>query len=502
MPAASIEDLYPLSPMQSGMLFHTLTARTGGEYVTQLCVDVAGVDPARLQAAWEAASARHPALRTGFVTSGRGWLQWVARDAAVPFELLDRRTAQDNGAALRELADADIARGFDLAMPPLQRVTLVATGEGRHHLIWTHHHAVVDGWSMAQLLADVLRLYRGDTLPASRGSYRDYVHWLSKRDPQAAQAFWQQRLALLDGPTRIAGAQIGGHAAPRRAMTQTVALDAQATGRIAALAREARVTVNTVVQAAWALLLRSVSGQSPVVFGTVVAGRPTELPDVDAMVGLFINTIPVVARPHGAMTVGAWLHALQSDGVASHEHAYAPLHEIQRQGRAGADGLFDTLLVFENYPVDAVLKDASCGGLAFGKPAARDETNYPLTVTVLLGEQMTLNFTYASDRLDAATVAGYADRLRRAFDALDGALERSVGEIGLLGDEERASLLELSRVDARYDERRPVHRVIQAQAAATPDAVAVEFGDAVLTYRELDVQANRLARRLIALGVG
>uniref|UniRef100_UPI002ABDE207 amino acid adenylation domain-containing protein n=1 Tax=Paraburkholderia sp. J63 TaxID=2805434 RepID=UPI002ABDE207 len=515
VPASAIEDLYPLSPMQTGMLFHTLTTR-GGEYVTQLRIDVTGLDARRFEAAWQAASARHAALRTGFVASAGGWLQWVAREAVVPFEHLDWRvrtrlddalddTPHDALAdALNDFANEDVARGFDLATPPLQRVTLIATGEHRHHLVWTHHHAVIDGWSMAQLLAEVMRLYGGETLPAPRGRYRDYIAWSRPSEAQVAQSFWRERLGALAGPTHIVPARASGNAVRRSTATHALTLDAAATARLVALARATHVTVNTVVQAAWALVLRGLTGQSSVVFGTTVAGRPVELADAQTVVGLFINTIPVAAHPRAAMTAAAWLRELQAQGSAALEHAYAPLHEIQRwaQAQASAEGLFDTLLVFENYPVDAVLKEASPGGLVFGEPLARDETNYPLTIAALLGDAMTLNFTYATDRIDAATVAQWARRMQGALDALCESPDRKVGEIESVEARERQELLALSRVDERYEERRPVHRVIAAQARATPDAVALEFGEHALSYRELDAQANRLAHRLIALGVG
>ncbi|MEK6426028.1 MAG: amino acid adenylation domain-containing protein, partial [Burkholderia gladioli] len=490
VPPADIEDLYPLSPTQAGMVFHTLTARSGGEYVTQLSVDVTGVDPMRFEAAWQAASARHPALRTGFVQSGSGWLQWVAREAAVPFAHLDWRERGSDETALREFADADVARGFDLSAPPLQRVTLIATGERSHRLIWTHHHAVVDGWSMAQVLAEVLRLYRGDSLPASRGQYRDYIGWLATRDRQASQTFWHAHLAALAGPTRVTGglAGAGNGDAERRAVTHATTLDAALTAQVAAFARDERVTVNTVLQAAWALLLRGIGGQSTVAFGTAVAGRPAELADAGTTVGLFINTIPVIAKPRGAARVGAWLRELQADGMASHEHAHAPLHDIQRWAGVSSDALFDTLLVFENYPIDAVLTDASQVGLTFGAPQARDETNYPLTITVLLGDRMTLNYTYATDLLDADTVAGWANRMRTVLGMLIADAGRALGELDSVEAAERQALLALSRVDRAYAEQRPVHEVIRAQVEATPDAVAVEFGCETLTYRELDAR--------------
>nr|WP_321855796.1 non-ribosomal peptide synthetase [Paraburkholderia tropica] len=529
---ADVADLYPLSPMQAGMLFHALYARGGSVYLNQLRVDLDGLDAARFRAAWQALTQRHDILRTGFVAQGEGWLQWVARAVELPLEEHDWRVRDgeagadirdDSNAELRAELDAfaaqQLERGFDLARAPLHRLALIRTGARRYHFVWTHHHLLMDGWSVSQLLGEVLRHYSGEALPAQGGRYRDYIGWLRGHDAQASAAHWQAQLARLDGPTRLAEAfpKRAGDASSQASgqALYTVELDAADTARLVAFAREERVTVNTLLQAAWALLLQRYTNQDAVVFGATLAGRPADLPGAAHLLGLFINTLPVVAQPRAARQLGDWLRALQAQGMAAQEHAHTPLHEIQRWAGASGQGLFDSLVVFENYPVDAVLKEASPGGLEIGEVSARDETSYALTLGVTQGETLRLGLRHARaafDDADAARLAQQMARLLRAFASTPGAARLAPAAFELLDDGERADLLALGRADSADSAdtadtassltHAPVHLRIAARAALTPDAPAIVADDARLSFGELNRRANQLAHRLVRAGVG
>ncbi|SFW40961.1 condensation domain-containing protein, partial [Nitrosovibrio sp. Nv17] len=368
--AAQLEDLYPLSPMQAGMLFHSLYAPDGSAYLNQIRLDIEGLDAARFREAWQGLQARHDILRTGFLTQRERLLQWVARDVALPFAEHDWRARageEDLGAALDELARADLAQGFDLSQPPLQRLHLVRTGPARHHLIWTTHHLLLDGWSTSQLLGEVLRRYAGEALAPHGGRYRDYIAWLAAREGGASEAYWRAQTQRLESPTRLAqptqptnGDADAGHGEHERI------LDASRTRRLLAAARRARITPNTLVQAAWALLLRRHTGQDVVAFGATVAGRPQDLAGAEHLLGLFINTLPVIVEIDPWRRVDDWLQALQAQNLALREHEHTPLYDIQRWAGQAGQGLFDTLLVFENYPVDSALQAATPGGLRIG----------------------------------------------------------------------------------------------------------------------------------------
>ncbi|PLQ00210.1 non-ribosomal peptide synthetase, partial [Cupriavidus pauculus] len=507
----AVQDLYPASPMQAGMLFHAVYEEDSSAYVNQLRLDIDGLEPERFVAAWRAVQRRHDILRTGFLSvpaaapgSGADLLQWVAHDPELPVRVLDwrGRTAPDD--ALAALAQTELAQGFDVARPPLQRLVLVRTGSRRHHLVWTGHHLLLDGWSTARMLSEVLRHYAGETLPAVAGQYRDYIDWLGRQDGEAAESFWRERLSSLATPTRLGGALAREVGAPHDGYAaHSVSRDAAATTRIATFARAQRVTVNTVVQAAWLLLLQRFTGQDTVAFGATVSGRPAELPGAQEWLGLFINTLPVIGRVPAAQPVGEWLRALQQQEAQGREFEHTPLYEIQRWAGAGGQGLFDTLLVFENYPVDAALKAGAPAGLAFGELAHHDETNYALTLGVTLGEVLRIRYGYQCAQFDAAAVARVAEALWSAVDALVADAQAPVGSLGLAGSPDRDRLLAWGRGETgHWQWSGPVHARIAAQARATPEAVAVICGGQTLRYGELDAQASALARQLVARGVG
>ncbi|MFP6560684.1 amino acid adenylation domain-containing protein [Paraburkholderia sp. B3] len=503
-----VADLYPLTPMQAGMLFHSLYARGGSAYLNQLRVDLDGLDAARFRAAWTALTQRHDILRTAFVAHGEGWLQWVARVVDLPLVEYDWRSRTDCAAALDALAAQQLEQGFDLTRAPLYRLALVRTGERRYHFVWTHHHVLLDGWSVSQLLGEVLRHYSGQPLPAHGGRYRDYIGWLRDHDGAASAAHWQAQLARLHGPTRLAEAFGKRETQARGYGLHTVELDAPTTARLVAFVREARVTVNTLLQGAWALLLQRHTNQPAVVFGATLAGRPADLPGAAQLLGLFINTLPVIAAPRAQARLGDWLRELQAEGMAAQEHAHTPLYEIQRWAGASGQGLFDSLVVFENYPVDAVLKESSPGGLSIDNVAARDETSYALTLGAIQGETLRLGFRYARDAFgdgDIARIAQHMARLLREVALTPDAADRAPGTFDLLDDTEREVLLALGRAEHAghaSSARVPVHERIAARAAEQPEAPALVAGATRLSYGELNAHANRLAHRLRREGVG
>ncbi|MFG6206639.1 non-ribosomal peptide synthetase [Pseudomonas retamae] len=494
----SIDDIYPLSPMQQGMLFHTLLEHGNGDYINQMRLDVDGVDPQRFRAAWQAAVDAHDILRSGFFWQGDlpQPLQVVQRQVEVPFSVIDWRDKSDLNAALQTLADEERALGLDLNSAPLLRLVLVRTATDRHHLIYTNHHILMDGWSSAQLLGEVLQHYRGEAVARPAGRYRDYIGWLQRQDAAAAENYWLATLRELHEPTRLAQAI----ARPNDALPSVgygdhyQVLDADLTRRLSDFARAAKVTVNTVVQAAWLLLLQRYTGKACVAFGATVAGRPADVPGVEAQIGLFINTLPVVAAPHAQQSLVEWLQAVQGQNLASREFEHTPLADIQRWAGQGGDALFDSLMVFENYPIAEALERGAPQGLRFGAVVNQEQTNYPLTLLVSLGAQLSVHFSYQRDCFAPASVAQLGAHLQRLLMQMSEAGERTLGELQLI---ENAPC-----VDTSFVTEQCVHQAIADRVAATPNALAVTFNDRQLSYGDLDAQANRLAHKLIEMGVG
>ncbi|WP_422766135.1 amino acid adenylation domain-containing protein [Pseudomonas hefeiensis] len=304
--ARQIEDIYPLSPMQQGMLFHTLYEQQAGNYINQLRVDVAGLDVERFRQAWQAAMDAHEVLRSSFVWDGdfKRALQVVHKQLEVAFVLHDWRARPDLSQDLETLALAQRQQGFELDAAPLLRLLVVRVAEERYHLIYTSHHILMDGWSNSQLLGEVLQRYSGQPVVASGSRYRDYIAWLQRQDGAASEAFWKPVLQRLEAPTRLADAVASPTQTGAGYGDHVQVLDETLTRRLEAFARASKVTVNTLVQAAWLLLLQRYTGKHTVAFGATVAGRPADLPGIEQQIGLFINTLPVIASPRAEQSPG------------------------------------------------------------------------------------------------------------------------------------------------------------------------------------------------------
>ena len=525
VPVAQVEDIYPLTPMQTGMLFHSLfdaqgadTGRPGaGACLNQLRVDVEGLDPTRFEAAWRAALSRHAVLRTGFLQGQDEPLQWVARAADLPLTLLDWRDRAPQAtvsSALDELARAELARGVDLARPPLMRLLLVRTGDTSHHLLWTVHHLLMDGWSASQLMGEVLRTHAGQSVPVPAGRYRDHVQALRQQDRTLAESHWRAVLAELDEPTRLAEAWMPPDPdKDAAALGERLAiLDAGTTALLMDTARRERVTVNTLVQAAWALVLARSTGRDRVAFGATTAGRDDtqEVHGLPAVLGLFINTVPVLAAPSPQALAGDWLRALQAQNLAAREHEHTPLADIQRwMGRPG-QSLFDTLLVFENYPIDQALRGEVPGGLAFANVRNREDSSHVLTLAAVLvsgaAPTVQLKFRHQRTLLSDAAVEALSTETLAVLRALAGGCTRALGAVladatGVAGTLV-APMQNQAVAPAPLADAEPLHTQIARQAERHPESIALSFEDTTLSYAELDARANRLAHRLRDAGVG
>ncbi|WP_243762466.1 non-ribosomal peptide synthetase [Streptomyces sp. Tu 3180] len=503
-----VEDVLPLTPLQEGMLFHRLVGGPDDVYVDQAALLLDGVaDPHALAAAWQRVADRTPALRTCVV-----WedvpvpLQVVRRDVRVPVTHLDWRDLDEPGRAerLARLRADDLARGIDLAAAPLMRLTLVRLPDARLHLLWTSHHLILDGWSLAQVLTEVFEEYAALTAgaeprPPVRRPFGDYVRWLAEQDPDAARAHWQGVLAGFATPTPLpADRSLREAHLARSADVHTAGLDDAASARLARTAREAGLTLNTVVQGAWALLLARYAAEDDVVFGTTVSGRPDDLPGVESMVGMFINTVPTRVRVDAGRTAGAWLRDLQDAQAESRRYAAVSLAELtQLSDVPSGSPLFHSMVAFENYPFDEARTAGS--GVRLAEVTSRDATNYPLVLRAYHGERLGFDLAYDPALFDAATVRALAGRLCLLLTEMADGPDRPLRALAWTTEEERRTLTGWDGTErGRPDET--LVDLFEAQAARTPGAVAVTCGTERLDYATLDARAGRLAHRLAELG--
>ncbi|HGM4344250.1 TPA: amino acid adenylation domain-containing protein [Pseudomonas aeruginosa] len=495
LPHERLEHLYSLSPMQQGMLFLGLNSPDAELYINQLSIAVDGLDPQRLQRAWSAVAQRHEVLRSGFLWLDQEEpLQFVLADPGLPFEVLDWRGRAISDEALEQVAQQERRKGFDLGQPPLQRVRLLRLGEDRYQLIWTYHHILIDGWSTSQLFGEILELYSGGSLPPAV-PYRHYIAWLRARDGKASEAFWRRQLARMDEPTYLADAFNAAREGYGHQALYT-RLDSDATEHLKRFAQSQRVTLNTLVQGAWLLLLSRYSGQRCVSFGATVAGRPASLEASERILGLFINTLPVVCEVAPEQCVGDWLRALQDYNLEMREQEYTPLSDIQRWAGRSGQSLFDSIIVFENHPVDRTLRDWRDDSLRFGEMRSAGLTNFPMDLMVTSDDSgLAIEYMFLREHFAVASVERLRTDMEGLLAALSGDAECRLGNIGL--PSARVPL-----ADGACPDRYPlVHQRIGEWSRRTPDATALVFDERSHSFAELDARANRLAHALVERGV-
>jgi amino acid adenylation domain-containing protein/non-ribosomal peptide synthase protein (TIGR01720 family) len=509
--AGEVEDVYPLSPMQEGMLFHTAHEPGSGIYVEQFsCRLVGPLDAGALRSAWQDVVDRHPALRTSFHWTGiAAPVQVVHRAVEPAWVQQDWRslTPRHQRVRLAALFDEDRARGFDLERPPLLRFALVRLADDAHQFLFSHHHLLLDGWSFPQVLSEVHHAYmarlRGEPITLRPAPpFRDYIAWLLRQDAARAERHWRGVLAGYVPPPRLTWGEPPADGAEGTARRQ-VTLSADTTAALDRLARQYQVTLNTVVQAGWALLLSRYAGTKDVVFGMTVSGRSPDLPGVEDMVGLLINTVPVRARIPSGVTLGDWLRRLQAQLVEARQYEYAPLSRIHGWSGVPRDTpLFESLVVFENYPVEEAGPVRSAD-VRMREAHNEARTNYPLTLTTAPGRELPLQLWYGRGRFTQSTVAGMLGNLCTLLEGMATGAEEPADRLEIMTGHERHGLLRRGHSPLPgAPVTHAVHELFAEQAARTPDAVALASAGGVVTYAELETRANRLAHQLRGMGVG
>ncbi|GAA2704280.1 non-ribosomal peptide synthetase [Actinoplanes palleronii] len=501
-----LAEVWPVTSTQSGILFHSQMAGSSFDpYHVQLTFELCGeVDPDRMHRAGQALLERHAALRTAFVTRADGDLVQVvpATRLRLPWRHLDLAVmdAARRTEAFERFRAEDEAAHFDVDTPPLIRLALVTHEPARSELVLTLHHAVSDGWSTPLLLQDLLALYGSDGdatgLPDPRG-YGEYLAWYASRDQDEAARAWAAELDGVEEPTLLAPEAARGDDLAQIEGT----LERGVFIGLLRRASELGVTVNTMVQTAWALLLAQLTGRQDLVFGATVSGRPADVLGVESMVGMFINTLPVRVRCAPGDTLAEVATRLQQSQAHLLEHHHASLTRIQQS--VGLPSLFDTLVVFESQPVDQDrlrVPTEATGGIAFSGLRPSNGTHYPLALMVAVDSNLQFVLQYTPGLFDRTVVQTYAARLVRILEQLAAIPERAVARLDVLEPAERRWLLAEFNDTAAPTPDVTVDVLVEEQAARTPDAVAVVDGDRSLTYRELNARADHLAGELSRRG--
>ncbi len=504
----NVEDVYPLTPTQLGMLFHTISEPGSGTYVQQITVRIADpLDVDAFRSAWDAVVGRHEALRAAFVWDGVDQpLQVVRQHVDIPWEEPPWASAwadfdgPERQRRLAELLSADRQRGFDVARAPLMRMHLWPDGDG-WRLLWTLHHLIADGWSVRVVLEELTAIY--DAGSADRAGldapmrFRDHVEHLQSRDWSRAEHYWRRELGDVSHRTAL---EPPVPPTPGSGVRQASgSLSQAATARVRSAAARERMTLNTVVQGAWAIVLGQWAHERDVVFGVTGSGRISGLAGIEQAVGLFINTVPLRARLDPDLTVGDWLRGLQRDRLDLGDLELTPLASIQQwSGVAPGEPLFDSVVVFENYPSGSGDLDGAAG---LSDIDHHEQSNYPLAVLALPGDRLELRIVYDRARYDEAWIDTVVGQLCLVIERLAENPDRPLARLDLVSDADAGRLDRWNRTGSADSETTSIHALVEAVAARDPRAVAVVAGSERLSYADLDRRANGLAHRLLADGV-
>ena len=511
MSNSNIEAIYPLSPLQEGMLFHHLLTPEATAYCVQMSCTLRGdVNIAAFKRAWNRVIERHAALRTFFTWEQRDKpLQVVLAQMQLPWAEYDWRevTAAVQEERFNSLLREDQERGFDLSKPPLLHLTLVQLNDNAYRFLWSFHHILLDGWSMPLLLKEIFFFYNayrsGQELDLEKPRpYRDYISWLRRHDPAVTEGFWRETLKGFTVPTPLV--------VDRPALDGSegyseisVRLSETCTAKLNALVQQAEITLNVLVQAAWAILLSRYSGEPEVLFGATSSGRPVELSGVESMVGLFINTLPARVRIAPNDRLIPWLKQLQEQQLDVRQHEYTPLVDVQGWSEVPrGQSMFESLFIFENYPVSSAVREPA-GGLQIEGVNVSESTNYPLIAVAAPGPELLIKIGYEHKRFDEPTIQRMLSHFENLLEQMATRPEQRVIDLRLITDEERAQMLrDWNNTRTTYAQDSCVDELFESQVERTPESIAVSFQDEQLTYRELNNRANQLAQHLRRFGVG
>jgi mycobactin peptide synthetase MbtF len=515
-----IEDVMALSPLQEGL--YSLTVLSGladsaeGEpvddpYVIGMAADISGaLNVALLRDCAAKMLARHPNLRASFFSQG------IARPVQIVPSRVELPWRHVGGSAedVEALEDGERRRPFDFERAPAIRFLLIEMPDAQWRLVITAHHIVIDGWSLPVFVSEMMILYRAggdpDALPAAPRPYRDYIGWLASCDQQASQRVWREHLAGLPGPTLLSAAFGGEDSARKSAQAESesaarlprrteLQLGAEATERLVAGVRSRGVTLNTLLQMAWAVILSRLTDRADVVFGVTVSGRPAELAGVETMIGLFINTVPLRVQLDIAANVGEQCRAVQRDSAMLREHSY--LGHAQLRALGGVGEMYDTLLVYENFPTSGMAEgdELISAGLTFRPASVESLTHFPIVLAAHMADGgLVVMVEVIEGALGNTTAATLGHRLLATAEQLLQLWDRPLREVSVLLADESAPLLGTDSTTPVTAQA--IHTRFAAIVDSTPDNPAVTCAGGTLTYRELDTAANRLAGALTARG--
>ncbi|WP_333004516.1 amino acid adenylation domain-containing protein [Vibrio coralliilyticus] len=507
--------ILPLSTLQQGLYFHAQLSQETSTYVNQITLPISGADAGQLEEGWKALMKRHSILRsTLHQVEGQAHL-YVWDDLPITSRVFDGR--EEAGFELELYKRSLIEQGFELEqdasaqqLKPLWRVDLVTTGDNEIACIFTIHHILMDGWSTGVLLSELFAHYQNMSLPVVSHDFADYLEWVVQQEPESAQEYWCGYLNGVEAPTMLVE-QYGSNTDKLGHVRHNVDFSAEVLSGWQSQLKSSGITLNTLIQGAWLLTLQRYTGQSQPVFGNTVAGRPSSLANSEAMVGLFINTLPVTSMVDWQAKTNQWLADIQEQASAQREFSHVSLSEVQAQSPLAGENLFDSLVVFENYPLDESLFSET--GLKIGEPDSYEFTHYPLTLAVLPGESLRIVFAYDSAKFSQSDIDALSATTSHYLEQLVDKLAHNLSDIDVLDAEQQSRLSGHIKASEPWTYK-PFTELLKEQVLAQPDSealVANPLGGTALstngserlalTYQQLDNFSDGVAAELIARGI-
>ncbi|MEO7768162.1 MAG: amino acid adenylation domain-containing protein, partial [Ferruginibacter sp.] len=473
----SLESMYRLSGLQQGMLFHGLYDQQVVAYTEQFCCDLINVDVQLLNKSWNDVLKRHSVLRSAFYYNEFSVpVQCVYKDIELTIKVLDYRgmPEAEQAVAVNQYEEADRTKGFDFTAPPLMRLELLRLTDSKHHMLWTYHHILFDGWSLPIVMEDFLTTYEAlitanEVMQVAEDRFEDYIRYIERRDAVQEQKYWQNYLKGIDQSTLLPFIKNTSQRTKGTGEYKSVALniDTVTTARIQSYAQRNRLTVNTIMQGVWSYLLHTYTGDDDILYGVIVSGRPNEITNVEQRVGMFINTLPLHSRFQQEEKIVDWLKEMQGEQVSSRQYQYTPLQDIQRWTGVQGD-LFDTLMVFENYPVSKVIASKRWS-LNVENLRVNDQTNYPLSILITSAQEISVHFSFNASLLTDECI----DMIRHHFENTLLQMVANPGvrlnEINILtAAEEHQLLVEFNDTKTDYPADQSCIGLFEQQAEKTP----------------------------------
>ena len=508
----AVEDIYPLSSLQEGLLFHSLYDTNSQAYFEQIsyCVE-ADLDPSLVEKATIELSRRHDILRTSFVHEGVIIpLQVVSQDRTIAYDYNDlsqMASAEDRAQKLEEHRKTRLGSKMDLATDILMRLSLVKLRDGQYEFIWNYHHILMDGWCLGILIQEFYTLYSSYVTNEPHGlvpavPYKNYIRWLIDQDQEKASAYWKEYLHQYEEVAVIPQKNAVAYNEQYDDGSVSFQINEKLTGQLNTLSTHYNVTLNTILQAAWGIVLSRYTQRRDVVFGAVVSGRPAEIAGIERMVGLLINTLPVRIKYSQEDTIETLISRTQQSAIASEAYQHCNLADIQTSS-AQKEPLFDHILVYENYPLNAQVKEGMASSsdpavaMEISDVSVFEQTNYNLSIIINPGEAIQFTLAYNKNVYDTAFIESIAGHVQQAVQQIVSHPEGLVDQINIVSDHEREMIFaEFNDTNAVFDQERNIHQIFEEKAGQAPDAVAVVHQDKALTYRQLNEKANQVAHHL------